>query len=383
MNDRLNFEAESFAVQPEFEGEFQEFAAEQTEAEWAGESGRMRRLPSRAGQPAPRFSRSTGRFAGRPSRTRPVQPSRPTLWRPRPRPYPWPPRAVVRDPYSIVREPYSVEPGATVVPGSEYIRWVQDCLNRTFGLQLPLTGVLGRETRSAIRSFQKQQGLPVSGIVGPETEAALRSICSRTYEPGSARSSNARDSEISTDFSDSDMEEETSRIDKNKHCIIEVTVEKDDLDITNAEHLTGAGVYVFKDPSKPNPLYIGKTGMKEGFSKRYAIFYHLVKNMNWDHSIFPKRKIEWHRLKEYKGDGFLSFSNPSLIAVGIYELFLAVERSPEKNTYSNLDIVSISSGGTLTIVRDEKEIYKIAGRTDNTTTLREALLQALDTFNIY
>ena len=45
------------------------------------------------------------------------------------------------------------------------------------------------------------------------------------------------------------MEEETSRIDKNKHCIIEVTVEKDDLDITNAEHLTGAGVYVFKDPS--------------------------------------------------------------------------------------------------------------------------------------
>jgi hypothetical protein len=39
MNDRLNFEAESFAVQPEFEGEFQEFAAEQSDAEWAGESG--------------------------------------------------------------------------------------------------------------------------------------------------------------------------------------------------------------------------------------------------------------------------------------------------------------------------------------------------------
>jgi hypothetical protein len=64
-----------------------------------------------------------------------------------------------------------------VISGSEYIRWVQDCLNRTLGLQLPLTGVLGRETRSAIRSFQKQQGLLVNGIVGPETEAAMKAAC--------------------------------------------------------------------------------------------------------------------------------------------------------------------------------------------------------------
>lgn len=177
MNDRLNFEAESFAVQPEFEGEFQEFAAEQSDAEWTGESGRMRRLPSRAGQSAPRFSRPTGRFSGRPSRTRPVQPSRPTLWRPRPRPYPWPPGVVVRDPYSVVREPYSVEPPATVITGSEYIRWVQDCLNRILGLWLPLTGVLGRETRSAIRSFQRQQGLAVTCIAGPETKEALNAVC--------------------------------------------------------------------------------------------------------------------------------------------------------------------------------------------------------------
>ena len=59
------------------------------------------------------------------------------------------------------------------MPGSDFIRWVQGCLNRILGSRLPLTGVLGLESRSAIRSFQKQQGLTVNGIVGPETEAAL------------------------------------------------------------------------------------------------------------------------------------------------------------------------------------------------------------------
>ena len=214
MNDRLNFEAESFAVQPEFEGEFQEFAAEQSAAEWAGESGRMRRLPSRAGQPAPRFSRPTGRFSGRPSRTRPVQPSRPTLWPPRSRsPYIWPPRVVVRDPYSIVREPYSVEPPATVISGSEYIRWVQDCLNRILGLRLPLTGVLGLETRSAIRSFQKQQGLPVNGIVGPDTERALLSaMASPSTGTGSIQPSESEEFEaFDSEWADLEWEEEVNR----------------------------------------------------------------------------------------------------------------------------------------------------------------------------
>ena len=53
------------------------------------------------------------------------------------------------------------------------MRWVQDTLNRVLGLRLPVTGVMGPETRSAVRSFQKQKGLPVSGIVGPDTEKAL------------------------------------------------------------------------------------------------------------------------------------------------------------------------------------------------------------------
>jgi len=57
--------------------------------------------------------------------------------------------------------------------GSEYVRWVQNTLNQVMSLRLPVDGIMGPETRSAIRSFQQRQGLPVDGIVGPETERAL------------------------------------------------------------------------------------------------------------------------------------------------------------------------------------------------------------------
>ena len=55
----------------------------------------------------------------------------------------------------------------------EYIRWVQQSLNRIQGLSLDEDGVSGPMTRSAIRSFQSQNGLGVDGIVGPQTENAL------------------------------------------------------------------------------------------------------------------------------------------------------------------------------------------------------------------
>lgn len=55
----------------------------------------------------------------------------------------------------------------------DYVRWVQQTLNRLLGLRLAIDGVIGPATRSAIRSFQQKQGLLVDGIVGPRTEAAL------------------------------------------------------------------------------------------------------------------------------------------------------------------------------------------------------------------
>lgn len=54
-----------------------------------------------------------------------------------------------------------------------YIRWVQQSLNRILGLGLVVNGLMGRQTRRAIRSFQRRQGLPVTGSVEPGTERAL------------------------------------------------------------------------------------------------------------------------------------------------------------------------------------------------------------------
>jgi hypothetical protein len=55
----------------------------------------------------------------------------------------------------------------------DYIRWVQRALNQILGLKLAVDGDRGMQTRSALRSFQKQAGLGADGIVGEKTEAAM------------------------------------------------------------------------------------------------------------------------------------------------------------------------------------------------------------------
>jgi peptidoglycan hydrolase-like protein with peptidoglycan-binding domain len=55
----------------------------------------------------------------------------------------------------------------------EYAVWVQRSLNRILGMRLVEDGIIGTQTRSAIRSFQQRYGLIVDGIVGPQTEGAL------------------------------------------------------------------------------------------------------------------------------------------------------------------------------------------------------------------
>lgn len=54
-----------------------------------------------------------------------------------------------------------------------YIRWVQRVLNQVLNAGIAVDGILGRQTRSAVRRFQQQKGLKVDGIVGPRTERAL------------------------------------------------------------------------------------------------------------------------------------------------------------------------------------------------------------------
>ncbi len=55
----------------------------------------------------------------------------------------------------------------------EHSAWVQHSLNQVKGLRLAVDGLIGAATRSAIRSFQQQNGLGVDGVVGPQTEQKI------------------------------------------------------------------------------------------------------------------------------------------------------------------------------------------------------------------
>jgi hypothetical protein len=70
-------------------------------------------------------------------------------------------------------------PPEETLQGAEYIRWVQASLNRVLALRLPVNGILGPETRSAVRRFQGRERLPVTGVVGPDTERALIAALAR------------------------------------------------------------------------------------------------------------------------------------------------------------------------------------------------------------
>ena len=158
MNQEIGFEMMPFEMAPEFQGE----AFEEEE----NERGRHR---SFAGGGSRRSSPPRSPTGLQPRGTR-----RPPF--PRPRPIPRGPRR------SWVALP-DTYPGEPEPSGSERVRWIQDCLNQALGLQLAVTGIMGAETRSAVRSFQRQRGLRASGIVGPDTEQALGSAC----RPGPAQ----------------------------------------------------------------------------------------------------------------------------------------------------------------------------------------------------
>src|SRR5262249_52844526 len=67
----------------------------------------------------------------------------------------------------------------------EYIRWVQQSLNKVLGARLNVDGVGGPQTRSAIRIFQQRGGLKADGVAGAATERALVSA-GAAQPPGGA-----------------------------------------------------------------------------------------------------------------------------------------------------------------------------------------------------
>ncbi len=177
MDREFSFEAMPFAFASG--GEFQESSLELEGLEWEEEF--RGRSPSRRGGFGSRLPRGARQRYKRPLPPSRKRPKKPRHRLPCPPGRPCPPWGIVGGPYGVVSEPYPVEPTYPMEPepaGSEHIRWVQDCLNQVLRLQLPLNGVMGVETRSAVRRFQRQQGLPVRGIVGPDTEEALKRACS-------------------------------------------------------------------------------------------------------------------------------------------------------------------------------------------------------------
>ena len=171
MNAELNFESAPFEFQ-EFSSQESEFALE----EEVGRRGGARTQPSRSAA-RPRVAKAQ-RPATASTHAKPRSPRfQPTHVPARPRWSPW--RATGAFP--IEPEPY---PAAPAPAPSEHMRWVQGALNDVLGLQLLQTGIADPATRSAIRSFQQQQGLPADGVVGPDTERALLAARGQQPPPG-------------------------------------------------------------------------------------------------------------------------------------------------------------------------------------------------------
>lgn len=95
---------------------------------------------------------------------------------------------ILDDPFALRREGLDPDLQAEFESfDQDFIRWVQRSLNQILGTNVNVDGLLGPETRSAVRTFQQHSGVQVDGIPGPQTTAALRSSlvapCANVRQP--------------------------------------------------------------------------------------------------------------------------------------------------------------------------------------------------------
>jgi hypothetical protein len=171
MNPSLTFETEPFELDLEAEAASIGLADELGDAEdaWLPEAELARRR--RPSLPRKRFPTRSLRPSPRPRPKAPVRRPRPPFRRP------WPSRSSVAV-HPAWPAPPANEPTPAAGPdpdagGAEFVRWVQDSLNRILDQQLTVDGRMTPETRQAIRDFQRRMGLLEDGIIGPETQQAL------------------------------------------------------------------------------------------------------------------------------------------------------------------------------------------------------------------
>jgi peptidoglycan hydrolase-like protein with peptidoglycan-binding domain len=81
-----------------------------------------------------------------------------------------------RDGAIILADPFGEERelASEVAAGTPDVRWVQAALALLLGPRLAVDGIMGPQTRSAVRDFQAMRGLVADGVAGPLTAAALR-----------------------------------------------------------------------------------------------------------------------------------------------------------------------------------------------------------------
>lgn len=216
MDRLLTFTPEPF---PELDQEAEEYEFDSEAGEWESEATdqevRGRRRPQFSPRSMRRYTKKPTLRGGptRRSAMPPIKPFlRPTKVTPRPWPMPsprlvpiplvpplglWTPGREPAAPADVPRpedrrtdragpEGSGSPPGAqpSDEPASEYVRWVQECLNRALGLKLAVDGIMNRETRSAVRLFQERKGVAITGLVGPKTEAKLGDACRLQSQDG-------------------------------------------------------------------------------------------------------------------------------------------------------------------------------------------------------
>jgi hypothetical protein len=288
MNRLFTFESEAFQLEAGCScPRSHELSVVASEEEF----GRSRQLPPSSPSPQPLGSppRSLGRHHWPPSdhpRTPGgrVPPARLVA--------PWASWPVVLEPYADppISGPSGWEPEPWM--GSEYVWWVQNCLNKTLGLRIPLSGVIGPETRSAIRGFQRRRGIPINGILDATTHNALGLKCGNN-ESMTIGTKLSRKASISfprlkeVDFFSWENEQEQPEDQeiqiREPACKINI-VYLNSIKLDNRDNWKPVGskkkdVYVIKESN--TIWYVGKAdkGFKERFNDRYQALHEL--KLDW------------------------------------------------------------------------------------------------------
>jgi hypothetical protein len=155
------------------------------------------------------------------------------------------------------------------------------------------------ETRSAVRNFQRQQGLPVSGIVSPETQEALQAACAGSQD------ARAPEEELSSSWESLSSEGEVEQeFVVQSSCIITYQKISSDLDavlphpkkviIANPRLPGRSGVYVIKIAQQP--YYVGVAMKRGGVRQRFNDRVKEVRDFGIALSAITDRKVDVYEL---------------------------------------------------------------------------------------